>query len=341
MVLAAGWIGQNKLLRWLEPLATFAVALVAVFFLRQLVLGWLRRRAKTPQSPAAAVLDTVSLPSILWCLAAAVAISLRWVDLTKQQVRWADKSMVVFLIVSLSLVAASVAVRMITAYGEGQQMPFAAAGLSKTLARILVLAIGAMSLLAYLDVTIAPLLTALGVGALAVALALQDTLANFFAGIHILVERPILVGDLIRLENGEEGTVTDIGWRTTRVRTGANNMVVVPNTTITSGILVNYQLPDPRTAAEIAIAVAQEADPELVRRIALEEAAQVEGVLADPAPLVLCDPGLLPTHLQLKLLVSVAERRQQFRIQSEIRLRLLRRFRAEGIPLARVWERPE
>jgi len=340
MVPAAWWIEQKKLLKWVEPLATFAVALAAVLLLRKLVVLWLKRRARKREALAAVVLDTIRFPSLLWCLAGAMAISLRYGDLTRRQIQWADKAIVVFLIVSLSLVGASVAVRMITAYGERQQMPFAAAGLSRTLARILVLAIGAMTLLAALGLSITPMLTALGVTGLAVALALQDTLANFFAGIHILVERPISVGDLIRLESGEEGTVTDIGWRTTRVRTPANNMVVAPNTKITSGILVNYSVPEPRTAAEVAIPVAHEADPEQVRRIALEAAGQVEGVLADPAPAFFCDPGLLPTHLQFKLVVHVAERRQQFRVQSEIRLLLLERFHREGVPLARAWERP-
>jgi small-conductance mechanosensitive channel len=171
------------------------------------------------------------------------------------------------------------------------------------------------------------------VGGIAVALALQDTLANLFAGIHILVERPIFVGDLIRLEGGQEGTVTDIGWRTTRVRTGTNDMVVVPNTKITSGILVNYSLPDFRTVAEVLVPVGHRADAEQVRRIALEEAARVEGVLADPAPLFLCDPGVLPTHLQFKLVVQIANRLAMGRVQSDIRTRLLERFRAEGVPL--------
>jgi len=339
-MLAAGWIFEKRLLRWVEPLATFAIALAAVLVVRRVIMGWLRRRAGERGSLAAVVLETIGFPSLLWCLAAAIAISLRYVDLTPRQMAWADKAIAVFVIASLTLVAASVAARMITAFGERQQMPFAAAGLSRTLARVLVLAIGAMSLLAALGVSITPLLTALGVTGLAVALALQDTLANFFAGIHILVEQPISVGDLIKLEGGEEGSVTDIGWRTTRVRTGANNMVVVPNTKITSGILVNYSLPDARTAAEVAIPVAQEADPEQVRRIALEEAARVEGVLTDPAPVCLCDPGLLATHLQFKLIVYVEERRRQFGVQSEIRLRLLERLRREGVPLARVWERP-
>ena len=147
------------------------------------------------------------------------------------------------------------------------------------------------------------------------------------------MERPVFVGDLIRLEGGQEGIVTDIGWRTTRVRTGGNDMVVIPNTKITSGILVNCNLPQPRTVAEIAILVAHDADIEQVRRISLEEAARTEGVLADPAPAFMFDPGVLLTHIQCKLFVNVASRGEQFGVASDIRTRLLARFRAEGVPL--------
>lgn len=326
---------EKRFWRVVEPLATFLIALAATLLARRLLIGWVRRRAR-PKSFASVFLDTIRFPSILWCLAAAIALSLQFVELTPKQMRWATDSVAIFVIVSLSLVAASIAVRMIVVYGERQEMPFAVAGLSQTLTRVLVLAVGLTSLLAYLRVPITPLLTAFGVGGLAIALALQDTLANFFAGVHILVERPIFVGDFIRMESGQEGVVTDIGWRTTRVRTGAGNIVVVPNTKITSGILVNYSLPDPGGLIEVAVAVAHEADPERVRAIALEEAAKVAGVASEPAPMVFCDPGVLPTHMQFKVLVRVADQLQRGAVQSEIRLRLLRRFREEGIPLPRI-----
>lgn len=337
MLSGAVWpIEEKRLLAILEPLATFGIALAAVLVVRHMLLRWVRRRAASSKSLAPAVLETIRLPSILWCLAAAVAISLRFLELTPKVMRWADASIVVFVIVSLSLVAASVAVRMMALYGERQGMPLLVAGLTRTITRILVLAIGAMSLLAYLNIPITPMVTFLGVSGLAAALALQDTLANLFAGIHILVERPISLGDLIRLESGQEGTVTDIGWRTTRVRTGSNDMVVAPNIKITSSVLVNYSLPDHSAVIEIPVLVAHEADSAQVSRIALEVAAGVEGVLEQPAPVLLCDPGVLLTHLQFKLLVNIGDRPQQGRIQSEIRLRLLERFRAEGVPLPKA-----
>jgi small-conductance mechanosensitive channel len=239
------WLQDEKLFwRVTQPALVFLAALAVTLLLRRLLLSRLRSRARS-SSYAAVFLDTIRLPSLLWCLAAAVELSLRFVELSTRQSRWASDAIVAFLIVSFSLAAASIAVRTIAAYGERQGMPFAVAGLTRTLTRVLVLATGLMTLLAYLNISITPMLTALGIGGLAVALALQDTLANFFAGLHILVERPIFVGDFIRLESGQEGVVTDIGWRTTRVRTLSSNMVVAPNTKITSGTLVNYSLPDP------------------------------------------------------------------------------------------------
>jgi len=110
-------------------------------------------------------------------------------------------------------------------------------------------------------------------------------------------------------------------------------MVIIPNTKITSGILINCSQPQPRAQAEIAVVAGHDADVEQVRRIALEEAARTDGVLAEPAPVFLFDPGVLLTHLQSKLFVNVASRSDQSRVASEIRTRMLARFRAEGVPL--------
>ena len=94
-----------------------------------------------------------------------------------------------------------------------------------------------------LGVPVAPLLTTLGIGSLAVALALQDTLANFFAGLHLLADRPVRPGDYIKLHEGEEGFVETIGWRSSRLRTTKNNIVVVPNQKLSQAILTNFHLP--------------------------------------------------------------------------------------------------
>ncbi|TLY18330.1 MAG: mechanosensitive ion channel, partial [Nitrospirae bacterium] len=134
------------------------------------------------------------------------------------------------------------------------------------------------------------MLTALGVGGLAVALALQETLSNFFAGVHLLLEKPLRVGDFVKLESGQEGYVVDIGWRTTRIRMLPNNMVIVPNSKITQSILTNYYLPDPTMALLIPVSASYDGDPHHVERVLVEEATkaigQIPGLLAEPAPFV-------------------------------------------------------
>jgi len=154
--------------------------------------------------------------------------------------------------------------------------------------------------------------------------------------VHLLIENPIRVGDFIRLSTGEEGIVTDIGWRTTRVLMGVNNMIVIPNTRITTSTLTNFNLPEKRMMAEVAIVAGHDADPDLVERLIAEEARLTPGVLPGEGPVVLLDPGITPTHLQFKVLVAIPERIQLGLIQSALRMRVLKRFRAEGVPFPKV-----
>jgi small-conductance mechanosensitive channel len=328
------WLVDEKaMLRWVPALAAFAAALAVLLVVRYLVLRIARRRASGPGSFLSVLAEAVSFPSVLWALAAAIDFSLSFANLTKRQAELADQWIGAFIIVSITLVAAAFAVRLLTSYGTRRGLPFAVAGLSHTLIRVAIGTIGLMTLLANFGKSITPLLTALGVGGIAVALALQDTLANFFAGIHILVERPISVADLIRLEGGQEGTVSDIGWRTTRILTLNNDVVVVPNSKITAGILLNYSKPSERTVGIVRLVTAHGADTAEVMRIALEEAARTKAVLAEPKPLCLFDPGVLPTHLEFKLIVNLANRADLGEPLSGLRMRLLDRFRAAGIPL--------
>jgi small-conductance mechanosensitive channel len=106
-----------------------------------------------------------------------------------------------------------------------------------------VLAVGTLMALGTLGISIAPLVTTVGIGGLAVALGLQETLANLFAGMQITLAGDIHVGDFIRLESGEEGYVEDVHWRETRMRTFANNLVLIPNGRLVKSVVTNYNRP--------------------------------------------------------------------------------------------------
>jgi small-conductance mechanosensitive channel len=311
---------------------TFAVLMV----LRQLTLVWLRRQAAGPETVPHLVAGRLRIPTLMWCLAGALDAAIRYAQLTDNQEHEAHVWIVLFMIASLTLVSSALLLGVIEVYSRRRHVPFVVAGLSRTLIRVLVFSIGVLSMLRFLGIPVTPMLATLGVGGLAVALALQDTLANFFAGVHILVENPIAVGNHIQLTDDQQGIVTDIGWRTTRLITGTNNTIVIPNKKITSEILTNFDLPDLRVVAELTIVADQDTDPELVRNLALKAVAETEGPLSDPGPILLMEPGVTPTHLQMKLLFSVPSRRQAGLIKSNVNYRLNAELRANGVKFPRA-----
>ena len=134
---------------------------------------------------------------------------------------------------------------------------------------------GALIILNGLGISIAPILATLGVGGLAVALALKDTLSNFFAGFHIVATKQIRVGDYLKLDSGEEGYVHDISWRTTVIRTLAGNLVLVPNAKLTEMIVTNYTLQERGMAVTVGMGVHYTSDLAKVERVACEVAAEV------------------------------------------------------------------
>ena len=135
---------------------------------------------------------------------------------------------------------------------------------------------GVLVILQYYGISIAPILTAAGVGGMAVALALQETLANIFAGLHLILSKQIRIGDYIRLGTGEEGRVTDITWRfTTIVPLGASNTIVIPNKTIAGANITNFSMPTRNLNISVPVGVAYDSDLALVERVTIETAKEV------------------------------------------------------------------
>jgi small-conductance mechanosensitive channel len=179
------------------------------------------------------------------------------------------------------------------------------------------------------------MLTALGVGGLAVALAMQDTLSNLFGGFYVAVAGQVRLADYIKLNTGEEGYVTDIGWRSTTIRSLGNSLIIVPNAKLAQAIVTNYDLPEKRMSATVEVRVSYDCDADRIERVLLDVAArgtrEIPGMLADPAPSVTFDPGFGDSALGLTLNYQVAEFASQFSVRDELRRRIFRRFREEGI----------
>lgn len=205
-------------------------------------------------------------------------------------------------------------------------------------ARILFALLAIVIILDTLGVHLTTVWATLGVGSVAVALALQDTLGNLFAGFYILMDRPINPGDYIKLDGSQEGYVIRVGWRATVLRTLANNLVMVPNGTMAKAVIINYSTPEERMGFGIQVSVAYGTDPQRVAKVLLEvvkSAAQegVEGLLETPAPGVTFNPGFGASSLDFTLGFQIRRFVDQYSVQSELRKRIVARFNEEKIEM--------
>ncbi|MBI4591018.1 MAG: mechanosensitive ion channel family protein [Candidatus Rokubacteria bacterium] len=319
--------------------ALVAVGVTAVALaLRAVLLKRLGRIARGGQGESPVpVWRALRLPSLLWCIVLGLYGGMEAATLTARLASRLELLFQALIIVSVTLTAANLLAAAIARSSERRIISARITGLAQTVARVAVLVVGGLIFLSTLGIAVTPLLAALGVGGLAVALALQDTLSNLFAGIHLLADKPVRVGDFVKLESGVEGFVEDIGWRSTRIRMLPNNLVVVPNAKLAQSTVTNYHLPEPRMSLLIPVSVSYASDPDHVEQVLMEEATkaagEVPGLLSEPAPLVRFIPGFGDFSLDFTLICPVASFVDQYLVQHELRKRILRRFRAEGIEI--------
>jgi len=201
--------------------------------------------------------------------------------------------------------------------------------------RVVFGAFGTMIVLENLGISLTAVWTTLGVGSVAIALALQDTLSNFFAGVYLRLDHPVRPDDYIKLESGEEGFVVERGWRSTRIKALSNNTIVVPNAKLASTIVTNFSLPDPHMSLLIPVSVNLNSDPDKVESVLVDEASRaldtVPGLLRDSPPFVRFIPGFGQFSLDFTLICSVGNYVDQYLVQHELRKRIYKRFRDEGI----------
>lgn len=322
----------------LIPSAIAIVSVVILVIVRGIAFRVLHKWAgKTESYLDDIIISSLRTPSIYWCVAIGLYIGIAVSELPPKYIIYISKAIHVIVILSITIATANLAGRIFTNYIQKSNLPIPTTGLAYGILKGTIIILGLLIILSVLGISITPLITALGVGGLAVALALQDTLANLFAGIHILVERSIRVGDFIKLESGQEGYVEDITWRTTRIRMLPNNMVIIPNSKLSQSLVTNYYLPEKRMSLLIPIGVSYSSDPEKVERILVEEAKNavgaIPGLLGDPEPFVRFIPGFGDSSLDFTLICQVQEFVDQYLAQHELRKRIFKRFQAEGIEI--------
>jgi len=230
-------------------------------------------------------------------------------------------------VVASVLIAQRLAIRSIASFGRKHATAFSSVSLLVSVVRIAVLVVGGLVLFQSLGIAIAPIITALGVGGLAVALALQTTLSNLFAGIQIIAARQMRPGDFIKLADGSTGYINDISWRTTSIRDLYNNVIVIPNATLAAGTLTNYSLPDQRVLTEVNVTVRHGVPLAKAEQLALEIARSV-----GKEPYVRFQ-GITDGGIALTTLFTVAHYEDQLEAKSQFVQRFYERSTQEGMLL--------
>ena len=225
------------------PLAWVFGGIVAGVILQFGLLLPLQRIAKRQGWDALGTIAAIVAPvTVLWCALAGLYIGLGGVILTPRTGIFLDRIISSLAILSVTWVLARFLGTAVAAYGRQADKRIFSASLYANVVQGAVLVVGIITVLGSFGVSIAPLLTTLGLGGLAVAIALRDTLANLFSGVHIVASRLIRPGDYVKFDFGVEGEVTDIQWRSTTIRDTQNSTVIVPNEKVAGSVLINYSL---------------------------------------------------------------------------------------------------
>jgi small-conductance mechanosensitive channel len=316
----------------LIPVSVTGLTLLVGFALCRSALRLLDRwAARTVWKFDNVAIDAIRGPLRIWILMLALHLGVQTSRLPPGAQALAARVLLVLFAVSITLAASRLAGALVKFYFGSLTT------LAENVTRIVILLIGATVILDTLGISVLPILTAFGVGGIAIALALQDTLSNLFGGFYVSLAGQVRIGDYIRLDSGDEGYITDITWRSTSVRSLQNNVIIIPNAKLAKATITNYDLPEQSMTVSVAVSVSYDCDPQFIEDLLINEvkklAGQVPSLLAEPAPYVRFAPGFGPYSLDFTLYCFVRKFSDQFLVQHEIRKRIFSRLREENVEI--------
>lgn len=326
---------NENIIGWGMEILIIVGAIILGWIFKRFIHGFLRKLTrKTAFKTDDILLSAIESQIIIWIGLAAlyyVIIS------TKYLHEYSDnliKGVVFTLIISLTFAISKFFVGMIDEWSERQGRAIPSTKIFVNLVRALIFIIGLLIALDFIGVSITPMLTALGVGGLAISLALKDTLSDVFAGLHILLSKKVQPDDFIELESGQMGYIKNITWRNTTILDRTNNLFIVPNTLLSAAIVKNYSSIDKTFAAKLELGVSYESNLEYVEKVTLEVAKNVARNMSEHAKdfvPILRYYEFGDSSINFKVFFQVNQYGDQFAIIHEFIKQLLIRYKKEGI----------
>ncbi len=273
---------------------------------------------------------------ILLFTLAGIYEAIRNVDPGEHVLKISEETLMVVMILCITAVISQITVALISTYATKSKGAIPFTSIMENVTRIVIFGIGALVAFDSLGISITPILTALGVGGVAVALALQSTLSNLFSGVFILASGQMKPGHFIKLDSGEEGYVVDMTWRSTLIRTLSNNMIEVPNSKLASSVITNFDLPEEEMTIPVSVGVGYDSDLEKVEKVTLEVArqtmAETPGGVSAFEPVVRFQ-SFGDSSINLICYLRVREFESRNFLQHEFIKKLFERYQKEGISI--------
>ena len=322
---------------WGIPSGGLIIWLGLVFSLIPIAMKYLRTKAQKSKIALDDLLvNALEFPLILFLMSIGLKVFFDAVPLSPKAVKYGTALLVILFILAGYLFLDKMFIEGLSRYSKKVHFIATSAGALKSLIRVVILGLIVLIILDRLNITITPFLASMGIGGLVIALALQDTLANFFAGLHIFGARPIAVGNYVKLESGEEGYVSQIGWRNTRIRMLPNNTIIIPNSRVVNSQIINYYRPQKEMAARVQVGVSYDSDLDHVERVTVEVAREV---LRDTPGGVKEFEPFIRYHtfddfsINFTVILRVQEYVDRYLVTHEFIKRLHKRYNQEGIEI--------
>ena len=328
--------------QWLLALGIFSffflLAIAVRLFLKRVVLLF-THHTKTELDDL--LVRALSAPLILSIAALGFYLAIIRLPLDQYASTY-DKGFVIVIIALATLVVVRVGNALVTWYAAelahrtGTNFDDKLLPVMSRVGSIIVWGIGIMLILDQTGIDISPLIASLGIGGLAIAIAVQPTLSNFMAGTYVISDAVIRKGHYIMLDTGQEGLVEDIGWRTTKIRHWQGNAIVLPNSKLAEAIVMDYEAMEIAKVFRIECGVGYASDLDKVEKVSMEVAREVlqrcpEGV-KDFEPLVRFKE-FGESNIIFTVVLKSIDRVSQFQLKHEFIKSLHRRFNDEGITI--------
>lgn len=309
--------------------------LLAGIFLHKVIMPLTAKlAAKTSLKSDDLIIKTIRTWVIPWALALGIYLGLKQVEMESRFYTWIENGLVIFYIFSATLIISRIVAGMIRIKSADSDTVIPSSSIISNIVSVIIFCIGLLVILQSQGISVTPVLTALGVGGLAVALALQGTLSNLFAGLQIISSGNFNRGDFVKLSSGEDGFIEDITWRSTTIRAMSDHIIIVPNSKLADMIVTNYYLPLSEWSFVVELGVAYDSDLDHVEKVTKEVIRETlnetEGGIKDFEPVVRFF-AFGESSIKLKAILRVNDFSAQFGVKSAFIKKLQVRFKHEKI----------